>query len=354
MADFRKLLFAFALVGLLLAAGTPVFAQANPNASPSMVCTASSGVPPFIRAEGITELVGDAVLVCQGGTPTGPGVLVPPSQISASLNTNVTSRLINAATSGSEALLLIDEPFAGNTQNSNLNNPQSAPVPSAPTQPATQVYCPVPATSCPAIVGLGVQGVGVLNQGQTGPYGNGKPNVFQGTQTVNNRVDWLGIPLDAPGTVGTRTLRITNVRANACQLGVSSTLTPTQIFMLITINGSQQVTLVNPQIVVGAVTQGLSSSVRTSGSVSTVPIFSQYPAEPDFSPGCDGRNRNQQRSVPRAGRLLLLIQVTWLCRPRFQRWSRGNFSGRNRNWSYWQHYSRCLPDPAPKRSWLPV
>jgi hypothetical protein len=283
MADFRKLLFAFAVVGLLLATGVPVFAQANTNATGAMTCT-TFAVPPNVRAEGIAELVGDVVLSCQGGVPAGPGVPIPPAQITASLNTNITSRVVNptgATTNGSEALLLIDEPFAGGgTQNSAANNPSTAPVPQTPVQPATQRYCAAPAqTNCPTITGVTpttVSGV-LLSQGSVGPYNGsaGRPNVFQGTQTIVNRIDWLGIPLDAPGTVGTRTIRLTNVRANACQLGVSSTLTPTQIFMLITINGSQAITVLQPTVTVAAIVPGLTGSVRTDSSTATTPIFSQ-------------------------------------------------------------------------------
>jgi len=67
----------------------------------------------------------------------------------------------------------------------------------------------------------------------------------------------LGVPIDAPGTAGQRVIRITNVRANAFQLGVSSTLIPTQITMYIAVNGSQQVTINNPTQTVAFIQVGL-------------------------------------------------------------------------------------------------
>src|SRR5260370_31476101 len=68
-------------------------------------------------------------------------------------------------------------------------------------------------------------------------------NVFVAQVAAANQVTWLGIPIDAPGTNFVRTVRITNVRANACQLGLSSTLIPTQIVMFVSINGSQFLTI---------------------------------------------------------------------------------------------------------------
>ena len=65
----------------------------------------------------------------------------------------------------------------------------------------------------------------------TATYGNGRPNVFQGrtgtAQNPNqfNSVTWLGVPLDPPGTTTNRTIRMTNIRADAVFLGVSSTFT---------------------------------------------------------------------------------------------------------------------------------
>src|SRR5437868_3289062 len=103
MADFRKWLLAFAVVALLLGASAPANAQVfNPNA---FVCAIAAGVPPTVRAEGISELVGDVVLQCSGGTPTPAGIAIPASNITIFLNTNITSRLMSSTTNASEAVL---------------------------------------------------------------------------------------------------------------------------------------------------------------------------------------------------------------------------------------------------------
>ena len=69
MADFRKVLFAFAAVALLAGLTVPAYAQSQ--------CSASSGVNTLVRAEGYNDLIGDITLICNLGTPTPQGVLVP-------------------------------------------------------------------------------------------------------------------------------------------------------------------------------------------------------------------------------------------------------------------------------------
>ena len=139
-------------IGLaFLVAGT-AWSQSTP-----FQCTANAGTAPTVRAEGVTELVGDVVLTCTGGTPTPKGQAVPQITLTANLNTAVTSRLL--ANGGLEALLLIDEPMSP----SNLSTPQAA---------------------CPILSGCPMTGTG----GAVNEY-NGSPNaynVFQGTQRASS------------------------------------------------------------------------------------------------------------------------------------------------------------------------
>jgi hypothetical protein len=267
MADFRKWLFAFAVVALILGLQVPASAQFTTGNTPAFTCVANAGVPPIVRAEGVTELVGDLTLNCTGGTPTPAGAPIPLSNVQIFLNTNVTSRLINSANL-SEALLLIDEPYPAGA---------AVPTTAVSTAGAAQVQAgcqAINSTNC-AILGVGGAGAGGAAGsgpvGANGPY-NGTPghyNVFQGFQNGVNSIAWLGVPIDSPGTnavgqLSTRVIRITNVRANACQLGVSSTLIPTQIVMFISVNGSQQVTINNPQQTVAFIQPGLTIGGNTS------------------------------------------------------------------------------------------
>jgi hypothetical protein len=263
MADFRKWLFAFALVALLLGAFT---ASAQPGVGTeqsAFTCVANAGTPVIVRYEGITELVGDLLLQCTGGAPTPAGSPIPAQNVTLTLNTNVTSPLVGGGYI--DALLLIDDPYAA-PPNSSANNPSTVGIPAnSPTQGSIcQVATsPIP-TQCNYLLGTydgthstayGSPFSPYLQAGAHTMYA-GRPTSISGTIS-GNQVTWLGVPIDAPGTVGVRVVRLTNVRANACQLGLSSTLIPTQIVGFVSITGSQFVTINNPQQTLAYIQQGL-------------------------------------------------------------------------------------------------
>ena len=169
--------------------------------SPFTCSSTGAGVPPIVRGEGLSELVADLILNCTGGTPTPSGAPVPTADVRVFINTNLSGRLTNA--DFSEALLLIDDPA-----------------------PAQQVACtPGPC----AVTGAGASGVNFLN--------GSNPNVFQARQTVLNGLTWFNVPIDPPGPGATRIFRFTNIRANAAQIGISSSLIPTQVVAFTTIGG---------------------------------------------------------------------------------------------------------------------
>jgi len=162
---------------LLLVAGyaTPASAQAG------IQCAVAAGTPvPTLRAEGLTEEVGDVVLDCTGGVPTPPGTIIFQTDLTINLPGPVTSRPLGSAT---EALLLIDDPG-----------------------PSQQVVCPTPATGCP-VAGAG----GIVSFAAAG-----LTNVFQGVMAGQNAVTFHGIPVEPPAPGGPqRVYRITNIRTNA-------------------------------------------------------------------------------------------------------------------------------------------
>jgi len=237
MADFRRGLIAFAVVALLLVLGSSAYAQ---------ICVGNLGTPATVRGEGVTELMGDIVIQCTGGTPTLVNTAVPQFNISILLSVNATSRLVSAITNLSEALLTIDEPgTAVKGGGPGVNTPAAA----------TLVGCvAINSTNC-ALNGTG----GGFGSG--GPYlGTATaPNVFQGTWGGIGQpgaISWSGVPIDSPGS-GTRIIRITNVRGNVSTLAVSSSLIPSSVTALITIQG---LTLQQPQPTVAVVLPGLSVS----------------------------------------------------------------------------------------------
>jgi uncharacterized protein (TIGR03437 family) len=231
------------------------FGQPAPGQPPGFTCIANAGTPVIVRTEGITELVGDLLLQCSGGTPTAPGAPVPLSNIKLQLNTPITSRLFpNGYT---DALLMIDEPGSA----LNANTPQLA--------------CP-PQTPC-IIQGNG-SGANLYNGSA------GYPNVYQGRAIGATAIEWDGVPIDAPGTTGIRIVRMTNVRANANQLGLSSTLIPTQIVGFVSVTGANFITINNPQQVLAALQPGLLVGVN-----------------PSSFQWCDGFNQNQPFSETTPG-----------------------------------------------------
>ena len=242
MLVFRKWFLALALVMLTVAVA---------SAQPALQCVANAGVPPLVRAEGIAELTGDLVLNCTNGVPTAANGTLPQVNVQIFLNTNITSRVDGDG--HSEALLMIDEPTPAEQK---VCEPDA----SSTTFPCT-VNPPFP--SAPGLV----YKPHVSGETSVAPY-----NVWQGRKGAENSIYWLGIPMDAPGTTFTRIVRITNVRANANQLGVSSTLVPNQIIAYISITGSTSVPINNPQQTVAWIQTGLSFSVRnlagSGGSVS--------------------------------------------------------------------------------------
>src|SRR5271166_6388475 len=97
MADFRKWILALAVVALLAGSAVPASAQA------AVTCGSSVTVTPIVRSQGLTELVGDLVLTCTGGTPTLAGNPVPAVNITVFLNTNITSKVLGTQVAGATA-----------------------------------------------------------------------------------------------------------------------------------------------------------------------------------------------------------------------------------------------------------
>jgi hypothetical protein len=235
MADLRKYALAFAGVACFLG----ITSMASAQTTSGINCTANAATPLQDRAEGITENVGDVVLSCQGGTVTPIFVPVPTVNVTVSLNTQVTSRLLNSSSSLTDAVLLINDPAVGQ-----------------------QVLCPASTNNACSAVTLGT--------GFGGGKGNGQyftNNVYQGILVAANTLTFFNVPIDAPGTgipgngplvngaAPVLTLRITNVRANASALGAPTGFSSTSITEFI--STSAGFTISQPSQTVGNVLTGL-------------------------------------------------------------------------------------------------
>lgn len=237
MADFRRVLTALAVVVLIMGFASTASAQTTPP----VTCTATAAVPPLLRAEGMTELVGDIVLRCTGGTPLDPATdNIPVANFTVFLgNTNVTSRILGdlgGTVRRTEALLLIDEPSGD-----------------ALTAPANAQF------GCPAAI------VGTCPPTPGGTV----PNLYQGLWNAvsPNAITFIGVPINPPGTTAERVFRITNVRANASVIGAGTGGIPGQIQAFITISGPTSVPVNTPVQTVGFVQTGLATSVSGAGTL---------------------------------------------------------------------------------------
>lgn len=222
MADFRRLLYVFAAVAFLMSLTVPAYADFQ--------CTGNSDNRPT-RSTSYDDNAGNIVLTCTGGVPTSAGAVIPPTTITVTSNTNITSRILKTLTSGvktqfNEALLIIDEPntspVAGGGNGHVMSN------------------CGFNGEDSDPAAGPGVcqeKGVGALSAASqydgsydcdTGEFGCGHPNVFQGRQAVTliggefNKIQFVGVPLDPGGTTTNRTLRIANIRIDSTHFGVAS------------------------------------------------------------------------------------------------------------------------------------
>jgi hypothetical protein len=221
MSDFRKLLLAFAAVTLFTGI-------ASAQVAPPITCS-TSAQPLTVRAEGLTEQTGDVVIQCTGGQEPALGTQLPQVNISVTLSTNITSRLL--ADPITEALLFIDDP------------PPGAQNPCAPASGST-VCSPLTAGSG----GTAVDASGTVR------------NIFQGTRQNDNTIVWLAVPINAPGSQGQRVYRTKNIRAAIAGASAQNG----QIFAFVSIqNPPANLQLNNSTQNVAFVQQGLLVALRS-------------------------------------------------------------------------------------------
>jgi hypothetical protein len=224
MSDFRKMLLAFAAVTLLTGI-------ASAQVGPPITCS-TTAQPLTVRAEGLAEQTGDVVISCTGGQVPAAGTALPQVNISVTLSTNITSRLLNDPIT--EALLFIDDP-----------------------QPGVQSPCAPSSgsTVCAPLYAGAVAGTAA----ETSATGTVR-NIFQGVRQNDNTVVWLQVPINAPGTQGTRVFRTKNIRAAIA----GSSATNGQIFAFVSIqNPPANLQLNSSTANVAFVQTGLAFAVRS-------------------------------------------------------------------------------------------
>jgi len=258
MVDFRRWITAIAVLALFAGLAS---AQVNSSSAGtgSLQCNATVSVPPQLRAEGLTELIGDIVLTCTGGTQLAAGTIVPTANITVSLGTQVTSRLLGTAgvTNASEALLLVDEPGASSTTALGGGPLQSQNLCGTPGVGAGAGGCLQTVNAANTMLSCSAATGNVCTGTQTAAS-----NVYQGLVAAN-QVTFNGVPVLPPATSGiARVFRITNIRTNVAGLGGGGLAGTNQLVASISISGSTSLPINTPVQVAGFIQSGLTADIR--------------------------------------------------------------------------------------------
>jgi hypothetical protein len=179
--------------------------RGSAEAAPTPIsCSTSVAAPPVVRAEGLTELVGDLTLTCSGGTPPAAGQAVPTSNFTLFFNTAVTSRMVRRL---------------------------------------------VPKGLPPQTVEASLDAGGKTYRG-----------VVSG-----NSITFFGIP--TPGTTppATDVYQFAHIRVNASELAGGSSGNPAPVIASLSVSGTTSMTFTNPTPMVATVQPGLTFSVRDAG-----------------------------------------------------------------------------------------
>jgi hypothetical protein len=202
MADFRKFLYALAIVAMLALATVPASAQ-------GLVCNQPTGTNTQLRQGVWVEFAGDFVVTCNQAiigstTPAGQNVKLATIRLSV-IGTTFTSKFVSGNTF-LESLLLVDDPNQGSQLACGQNNNDTTGTTAGAGGPGT---CNILSTGNP-------------NDTYNGTAGH--PNIFQGRKSANQTVcpwptcvEFLAVPMDPPGTNGFRTFRFKNNRVDVGQ-----------------------------------------------------------------------------------------------------------------------------------------
>jgi len=252
MADFRRWFIVLAVLALTAGLASAQIGFTGSGSAGALTCTANGAAIPQLRVEGFTELLGDILISCTGGTLVTAGTQIPTTNITVYITNGyaITSRLFSSTSGLSEVALLIDEPGSG----------LATPVGADPYGPnAPQVFCTASATACPAYVAYdGGTAVAVSTSGGT----IAAANIYRGylNQVGSNTVTFYGVPVLPPVTTGiSRVFRITNIRYPVTSIG-----NQTQIIASVSTSPSTVLPLVQAGFPVGVViSPGLTSKAST-------------------------------------------------------------------------------------------
>ena len=228
MAALKKGSIALMLAMLLAVSIYAPVANAQPSLELGVITCQAVAVPPVVRAEGIAELVGDVILTCQNippAVPSGNLTAYLETNFSVSLNVNVTNNIdFGDGETVTDSVLVVNENNCSNptpdqafgcAANSTIQDPQHGRLAAANRLEWNQISFPIPGTPINSLAPIPNCGPVLGLENGCHPY--------------------------------TTTLRVTNIRANASQLGVpnSASFPSTQITAFVSITGPNTIPVSN-------------------------------------------------------------------------------------------------------------
>ncbi len=266
MTHFRRWFVAAAVVvslstGLLSAQIGTITGPGPANGQ--MTCTASVPAPTQLRQEGYTELLGDILITCTGGSILTGGTTIPTTDLIVNVKPPilpVTSRVIGSTADSpavSEALLIIDD--AGSNLTTGATGGYG---PQAPQSLCATAQQQSTNSACAASVGLDHSGQYqvAVQPGTTTPAAN----VYQGAvgDSGNNSVTFYNVPVLPPVYQGvSRTFRITNIRIPPPARGLTY---GAQVNVVMSASASQTLPIQGSAIVAGTVNNPMAANINAT------------------------------------------------------------------------------------------
>jgi len=286
MADFRRCFTVLAVIALMAFAASAQIGTGNGSQAGALTCGVSAAAPQ-LRPEGFSELVGDILISCTGGTAPQVGSPVSVANITVYIAggpTAVTSRYL-ASNGASEAVLVIDDAGAGLVTGATGGyGPSAAQKLCSYNQQVTSGGTNQ-AGACPAYVGLDLSGnyqVPITTSVTTPGAGLPAANVYQGKigDFGANTVTFYSVPILPPATGNvTHTYRITNVRVPVVGLSPQG-----QVSAFLSTNQTGILPISSTGVTVGIVGQLSKAQIKQQGQGGSGSTFQQCVKVPVTTP----------------------------------------------------------------------
>jgi len=261
MTDFRGWFGAVGVIVLSTGLGTAQVGTKTGPGNPVLACSATVPTPAQLRQEGYTELLGDILITCTGGTSLTVGSPIPTTDLVVVVKAPylpLTSRILGSTVLSpavSEALLIIDD--AGSSLTTGATGGYGPQAPQSLCTTAQQQT-----VACTANVGL--DGSGQYQVAVQPGTSTPAQNIYQGAigDSGANSVTFYNVPVLPPVYQGvSRTYRITNIRIPPIAAGL---IDQGKVNVLISAPPNQALPLPGSAIVAGTVNNAMTAGINAT------------------------------------------------------------------------------------------